>query len=94
MSFQIEGKFPDVIEFTFEQVSFRIGELLELVNDGAEAHKELVVEISCHPACFEKMQLPIPVLPAKTRQPHSDITVDLKTDFFLNYLSGQMRKYG
>lgn len=83
MSFQIEGKFPDVIEFTFEQVSFRIGELLELVNDGAEAHKELVVEISCHPACFEKMQLPIPVLPAKTRQPHSDITVDLKTDFFL-----------
>jgi len=83
MSFQIDGKFPDVIEFTFERVSLRLVELLEFVNDGADSHKELVVEISCHPGCFEKMQLPIPVLPARTRHPLSDITVDLKTDFFL-----------
>ncbi len=81
--FQIDVGFPHAVEFTFERSSFPLFQSPGLVNGGAESLKDLLVEVSCEPACFEPRHLPVPALPERSTLPLVDIAVELKTDFFL-----------
>ncbi|MCB1129745.1 MAG: hypothetical protein KDN05_01355 [Verrucomicrobiae bacterium] len=83
MSFQIDARFPNTIEFAFERTDFSLFGSLGLVNDGAESLENLSLELSCEPAWFEPKQLPVSALPGGSTLPFCDIVVGLRADFFL-----------
>lgn len=83
MSIQIDVRFPDTIEYAFEQTNFSLFESLELVNDGVESVDGGKLELSCDPAWFEPRQLPVSKLPGGSTLPLCDLAVALKADFFL-----------
>ena len=83
MSLLIDIRFPDAIEYAFEQTAFSLFGSLGLVNEGAESLEGLSLELSCDPAWFEPKQLPVSTLPGGSTLPLCDIAVGLKTDFFL-----------
>lgn len=83
MSLQIDARFPDAIEFALERTAFPLFESPGLVNGGAEPLEDLVLELSCEPACFEPKRLPVRALPERSTLPLGKIAVELKTDFFL-----------
>lgn len=83
MSLQIDVRFPDAIEYSFEQTAFSLFGSLALVNEGAESLEGLSLELSSDPAWFESKQLPVSILPGGSTLPLGDITVGLRTDFFL-----------
>ena len=83
MSLQIDSRFPDAIEFSFDRTTVPLFDSLDLVNDGAESLMDLALEISCEPACFESKRLPVPTLAAQTTLPLAEVAVELKSEFFL-----------
>jgi hypothetical protein len=83
MSLLIDVRFPDAIEYAFEQTTFSLFGSLRLVNEGAESLEGLLLELSCDPAWFEPKQLPVSTLPGGSTLPLCDIAVGLQTDCFL-----------
>ena len=82
MSIQIDIAFPNSIEFAFERTTLPLFDTTDIVNDCAESLKDLVLEISCDPACFDPKRLPIPNLKERSTLGIGDITVELSADFF------------
>ena len=93
MSIQIDITFPNSIEFAFERTTFPLFDTTDIVNDCAESLKDLVLEISCDPACFVPKRLPVPNLKERSTLGIGDITVELSADFFSNYPTGWMRNF-
>jgi very-short-patch-repair endonuclease len=83
MSVIINASFPDICEFRFEQISTSLINSLELTNQGDKSYDGLILDIFSDCPFFEPQTIQVKSLPANSTKNIGDISIKLRSDFFL-----------